>query len=84
MRNMETEELLAVARRLLERPDSSQSDDAGAFRSWVLEEWRRASIPQWRDILAKARAQHDAPREEYARWMLRDILLDPEYEESVE
>jgi len=49
---------------------------------WVLEEWRRVSIPQWQSILRESIEQRDRKREEYARWMLQEILLDPEYEES--
>ena len=46
---------------------------------WVLAEWRRTSIPQWRSILQVSIAQGDRQREEYARWMLRDVLLDTNY-----
>ena len=49
------------------------------FNSWVLEEWRRVSIPEWRRILQESIDKKDQKREEYARWMLREILLDPEY-----
>jgi hypothetical protein len=45
---------------------------------WVLEEWRRVSIPEWRRILKDSIEQGDRKREEYARWMLREVLLDPE------
>ena len=48
---------------------------------WMLWEWRRVSIPDWRGILGEAIESEDEKREEYARWMLRDILLDPEYKE---
>ena len=48
---------------------------------WMLWEWRRISIPQWRRILQESLCQGDSWREEYARWMLREILLDPEYQE---
>ena len=47
----------------------------------MLWEWRRQSIPQWRDILNQSIHSSDGRREQYARWMLRDILLDPDYEE---
>lgn len=52
------------------------------FDCWVLEEWRRVSIPDWRRILGKSITQRDTRRVEYARWMLRDILLDPDYREE--
>lgn len=48
---------------------------------WPLQEWRRVSIPDWRRILHEAIDRKNAGREEYARWMLREILLDPEYQE---
>ena len=48
---------------------------------WMLWEWRRVSIPEWRRILQESIGKADSKREEYARWMLRDILLDPEYKE---
>lgn len=52
-----------------------------AFHCWVLEEWRRASIPDWRRILSESIACGDREREDYARWMLREALDDPEYQE---
>ena len=52
------------------------------FHCWVLEEWRRCSIPSWRRILRESIAQGDSKREEYALWMLREVLIDPEYKES--
>ena len=47
----------------------------------LLEEWRRISIPEWRRILVESTDKGDGRRAEYARWMLRDVLQDPEYEE---
>ena len=49
---------------------------------WLLEEWRRISIPDWRRILQESIEAEDKKREGYARWMLRDILEDPEYREA--
>lgn len=51
------------------------------FEPWMLWQWRRVSIPDWRRILQESVDQGDSKREEYARWMLREVLLDPEYEE---
>jgi len=48
---------------------------------WMLWEWRRISIPQWQIVLQDSVSTGDKRREDYARWMLRDILLDPGYEE---
>lgn len=42
---------------------------------WMLGEWRRVSIPQWRRILAVSIEQGNSYREEYARWMLSTVLL---------
>ncbi len=77
-----TPDLLATLRELkpqvLAELDKERQD---SFRCWILEEWRRVSIPQWRRILRESMEQADSRREDYARWMLREILLDPEYEE---
>ena len=48
----------------------------------VLEEWRRVSIPEWRATLQTSIEQGVCHREQYARWMLREVLLDPAYEEQ--
>jgi acyl-CoA reductase-like NAD-dependent aldehyde dehydrogenase len=47
----------------------------------MLWEWRRVSIPEWRRILQESIAVGDQRREAYARWMLREVLLDPDYQE---
>lgn len=49
----------------------------------MLWEWRRVSIPEWRRILEESINCRDLRREDYARWMLRDILLDPDYGEAI-
>jgi hypothetical protein len=67
-------ELFALAGR---EPDQDEG-----LEPWMLWEWRRISIPEWRRILQESIDQRDQRREEYARWMLRDILLDPEYTED--
>ena len=59
----------------------TNDQDSESFEPWALREWRRVSIPEWRRILAETLDDGDKKREEYARWMLRDILLDPEYQE---
>lgn len=48
--------------------------------AWMLWEWRRISLPKWRHILEESLWKGNRLREEYARWMLREILFDPEYE----
>jgi hypothetical protein len=50
-------------------------------KCWILEEWRRVSIPEWRCILQKSIECNDSKREEYARWMLQEVLEDPEFGE---
>ncbi len=47
---------------------------------WMLWEWRRVSIPKWRRILQESIDLGDGRREEYARWMLEEILIDPGYQ----
>ncbi len=71
-----------------ERHLTSLFDNAGiepgredGFEPWALWEWRRVSIPRWRQNLAESIAEGDSRREEYARWMLWEVLLDPEYDE---
>ena len=49
---------------------------------WLLEEWRKTSIPNWRKILQESINTNDIKREEYALWMLREMLEDPEYLEE--
>jgi hypothetical protein len=49
---------------------------------WLLEEWRRISLPEWRKILQVSIETGNANREQYARWMLREVLDDPEYKEK--
>jgi hypothetical protein len=49
---------------------------------WMLEEWRRISLPEWRRKLKESIESNNASREEYARWMLREVLDDPEYKEK--
>jgi hypothetical protein len=78
-----TPDLVAALRELkpqvLAELDKERQD---SFYCWVLEEWRYLSIPQWRRILEESIEQGDKSREEYARWMLREVLLDPEYKET--
>ena len=57
-----------------------ESGRGDSFESWALWEWRRVSIPRWRQILAESIAEGDGHREKYARWMLWEVLLDPEYD----
>ena len=46
---------------------------------WMLAEWRKISIPDWRRILKESISKGDKKREAYARWMLQDVLKDPDY-----
>ena len=70
--------LLAGAGR---EPTEQEGLEPRMPHQFMLREWRRVSIPRWRDILQESIERGDASREEYARWMLREVLLDPEYEE---
>ena len=45
---------------------------------WMLQQWRIASIPAWKRIRAVAESECDQKRLDYAWWMLREVLLDPE------
>lgn len=55
-----------------------QKAPVSEFEPWVLAEWRRVSRPQWRNVLRESIAKGDKEREEYARWMLTEVLIDPE------
>jgi len=46
---------------------------------FMLTEWRRVSIPTWQRILQESITTNNKSREEYARWMLKDVLEDPDY-----
>ncbi|NQT72448.1 MAG: hypothetical protein HQ553_06710 [Chloroflexi bacterium] len=50
--------------------------------NWILEEWRRISLPAWRRILLESIESNDVKREDYARWMLKEVLEDDEYKET--
>ena len=45
---------------------------------FVLREWRRVSIPEWRAKLASSIRRQERDAESYARWMLKEVLLDME------
>jgi hypothetical protein len=47
----------------------------------LMERWRQLAIPCWRRVLAESLAGNDARRADYARWMLRVVLADPEHPE---
>ena len=68
----------AVCNYFFANPDSSGT---GRHDCWPLELWRRLSIPEWRERLRQSVESGDKNQEEYARWMLREILLDPQYRE---
>ena len=47
----------------------------------LLDAWRTTAIPFWQDRLMRATKSGDLDAVRKARWMLREILIDPEYEE---
>ena len=49
----------------------------------ILDEWRDTAIPIWQERLMQATKSGHPDMIKKARWMLREILLDPEYEESI-
>lgn len=49
---------------------------------WMLEEWRKTSLPSWRRVLKVSIDAGNSNREAYARYMLREVLDDPEYKEK--
>ena len=65
-----------VRRFLLEYLPQGEAPDVDP----VLEEWRRTSIPVWQKRLQEAITDGCTSDEEYALWMLTDVLLDPEHQ----
>jgi hypothetical protein len=65
----------------IERHMAGPDKQPDSLHCWMLEEWRRISIPDWRHILNESIECRNKEREEYARWMLREILRDEEYQE---
>jgi hypothetical protein len=59
-----------------------RGESSNKTECWLLEEWRKISIPDWRKILKESIETKDVKREEYARWMLQEMLVDPEYLED--
>ena len=72
-----SEQVAAVRRFLWE----SLPETEVPTENLLLEEWRRTAIPSWRQRLAEATGFRDFGMMKRARWMLRDILIDPEYQE---
>jgi hypothetical protein len=53
--------------------------DSYAPSTYILHErWRETAIPAWRKVLREAIEKKQDFREKYARWILKDILEDPE------
>ena len=76
----DTTEWEVTLKELFDQAGRKPSMDEG-LEPLMLWEWRRISIPEWRRILQESLGQGDRRREEYARWMLQEVLLDPDYEE---
>ena len=81
-KGMDTSEWESRLKELFEEAGREPSCEEG-LEPWMLWEWRRASIPEWQRILQESTDKGDRKREEYARWMLREMLLDPGYEEPI-
>jgi hypothetical protein len=81
------EDLLAELRKHKPEVIEVLRQECSALRKeaecWLLEEWRRMSIPEWRQILQDSIDAKDKYREDYARWMLREMLNDSEYKEGI-
>ena len=57
-------------------------ENTDSFEPWALQEWRKVSIPQWRAALAESIKFEDEHKEQYARWMLIEVLQDPAAQEQ--
>ena len=78
---MDTSQWERYLEELLTRAGYEPAVEEGV-EPWMLWEWRRVSIPEWQRILKQSLELGNIQSEEYARWMLRDILLDPGYPED--
>jgi hypothetical protein len=79
-RGMNTGEWERCLKELFEKAGRKPAMEEG-LEPLMLWHWRRVSIPEWQRILKESIESGDRRREEYARWMLREVLLDPDYEE---
>lgn len=82
LRYHKPEVLIALRREQEKRDAETDALLPDHFVPWVLEEWRRVSIPQWRNILRESITQGDKRRQEYAHWMLREVLQDSEPQDA--
>jgi hypothetical protein len=64
----------AESAQLLKQQELAQSSGEASSWPWILQEWRRTSIPQWQRIFSEAEAKGDSKRAAYARWMLNEVL----------
>ena len=64
----------AKSNGLLKRQEFAQPGREASSWPWILQEWRRTSIPQWQRILLEAEAKDDSKRAAYAKWMLDEVL----------
>jgi hypothetical protein len=79
---MELEKLVEMLRTgISDKKGCPEQDDPRPRQCWVLEQWRKESIPEWQGKLRESIENGDHEGEGYARWMLREILLDPEDQE---
>ena len=60
-----------VKLKVAETRDTASRQD---FHCWILEEWRREAIPQWRRVFEEAQATGHIQRADYAKWILQEIL----------
>jgi hypothetical protein len=81
-----SEELLAELRKFKPEVISELRRERSELRKesecWLLEEWRKISIPDWREKLKVAIENRNVKGEEYARWMLKEMLEDPDFSEE--
>ena len=80
-RGLDTSKWQLRLKELFEAAGRHPGSEEG-LEPWMLWEWRRVSIPEWRLFLQECIDEGNQKREQYARWMLREVLLDPEYQEA--
>ena len=73
-------EPMQILRTRMERLLAGLDPDSGPGQPvpWALQEWRKVSIPVWRNVLNESIARGDREEEASARWML-EVLQDQDY-----
>ncbi len=61
-------------------PPERRKTDLGVIE-WSAQTWATSVTPLWRSILDRAQAESDVRKQEFAIWMLSEVLRDPSFDE---